>query len=94
MQIQEELTAARNELNIYKKELEKCNAEKISLDKLFVQTLQEKVKLMTKEILDEVKIKNLNEDILVLNKEKSALQCELDKLKSSSVEKEVEVLIE
>lgn len=94
MELNEELNVANNELKIYKEEIKKINAEKIALDQSFVQSLQEKIKLMTQNILNEEKIRVLNQDILILNKEKLVLQNELDALKSASVESQIAEILD
>jgi DNA repair exonuclease SbcCD ATPase subunit len=83
MDINQELSSVKNELNLYKDHCKQINAEKIALDQTFVDTLKSLVSSRKDIIIKNEEISELNKLLKTVNEKISVLQKEIEELKDS-----------
>jgi len=67
MELQEEFTALKSELEQYKSLLENSNAERIALDQMYVIALKNEVTFRKEVLLQNNKINELTKSLKLLN---------------------------
>jgi hypothetical protein len=81
MDLQEQVTALEAEKKQYLSMIDNINAEKIALDNMLLNSLKESLGQRKDNIIKDQFIKNLNEQIELLNQEKENLIKELTEIK-------------